>query len=404
VRSRELVLEIAEAQAHQREEITTFQSDVHVLEKFTAIREKEVAEHVAQKHELTTLTQTIQTLEGDLQHILAEESRAETELRTAKLDLQRSEQKCAALTAELNDHTTWHEQESDVGRQHQEFIEMEHASMLRTHHEQVHGDKERHERMEKELREGSTRIVAMEEKLTQILAEERSTKLECEEQISFAKEIRAKALEVDLRIKDLEDKKKQVQAEMERDQKALETQKAEACRMYETADERRVQLSAGADLKNQLLRDTERETRMLEESYSRAQRELEQDVREVREAAAACDSSWDADQRSHSTAKEKISTYREEVETTCKKAEEEHQVHLARLRAEEKRLREAGDAERNELNKRVVDLEAEASVLLREYDDQVRQITSMEETLWTLQRELESTLSAAQPVPPRQPD
>lgn len=280
---------------------------------------------------------------------------------------------------------------------------MEHESLMRTHHQQVHGDKERQERMEKELRDGATRIVAMEEKLYQVLCEEKATKLECEEKMSFAKELRIKKVEVELRIKELEDKKKQVAADVEREQKDLETKKAEACREYEKADERRVQLSSGADLKTQMLRDTERETRMLEESYSRAQRELEQDVREVREAAAACDSTWDADRRSRSTEKDKMHGYRDEVETTCKKAEEEHQVHVARLRAEEKRVREAGDSERTELNKRVVDLEAESSVLQRLYDDQVRQINSMEETLWTLQRELETQLSAAQPFPKKRP-
>ena len=43
--------------------------------------------------------------------------------------------------------------------------------------------------------------------------------------------------------------------------------------------------------------------------------------------------------------------------------------------------------------------EAEASVFGREYDEQVRRINSMEETLWTLQRELETFLTAAQPAP-----
>jgi chromosome segregation ATPase len=369
------------------------------LEKVTATLQEEVAEHVSQKKELTTLMETIATLEGDLHHSMTEESRAETELRTAKLDLQRAEQKCAALSAELNDHTQWHEQETDAGRQHQEFIEMEHESMMRTHHQQVSGDRERQDRMDKELRAGASRIVSLEEKLTQLLSEEKAAKLECEEQMSFAKELRVKKVEVELRVRELEDKRKQVAADMEREQKDLEARKAEACRMYETADERRVQLSAGADLKGQMLRDTERETRMLEESYSRAQRELEQDVREVREAAAACDSTWDADQRSRSAEKEKVTGYRDEVELTCRKAEDEHQVHLARLRAEEKRIREAGDAERSELSKRVIDLEAEASVFGREYDEQVRRINSMEETLWTLQRELETFLTAAQPAP-----
>ena len=47
----------------------------------------------------------------------------------------------------------------------------------------------------------------------------------------------------------------------------------------------------------------------------------------------------------------------------------------------------------------MIDLEAEASVFGREYDEQVRRINSMEETLWTLQRELETFLTAAQPAP-----
>merc|ERR1719456_697309 len=93
--------------------------------------------------------------------------------------------------------------------------------------------------MDKELRAGASRIVSLEEKLTQLLSEEKAAKLECEEQMSFAKELRVKKVEVELRVRELEDKRKQVAADMEREQKDLEARKAEACRMYETADERR---------------------------------------------------------------------------------------------------------------------------------------------------------------------
>jgi hypothetical protein len=186
-RARELSLEIAEAQAHQREEIAALQSDVHVLEKLTASLHERVAEHVSQKKELSTLTDTIQTLKGDLHHASTEESRVETEFRTAKLELERTEQKCAGLSAELNDHSQWHVQESDAGQLHQEFIEMEHESLMQTHHQQVHGDKERQERMEKELKDGAARIAGMEEKLTQLLSEEKAAKLECEEKVTYAK-------------------------------------------------------------------------------------------------------------------------------------------------------------------------------------------------------------------------